>query len=69
MKLADQIKGGAALRYRGGFGFYAVRDGKQENVDQSEAERMLRAGELRSESGGPDKFGVYHFTIKTRASA
>ncbi len=62
--LLQQLKNGGALRYRQGFGFYVVRQGVQSSVSQTEAEAAVRAGRVRPESSGPDKFGVYHFALK-----
>lgn len=61
MGLIQLLKNGAVLRYRPGFGFYAVRQGQQISVNQTEAEAAVRAGQFRPEGRGPDKFGVYHF--------
>lgn len=65
-RLTDVLKNGASLRYREGFGFYAVRQGKQISVNQDEAETALRAGHVRPESAGPDGFGVYHFALRKK---
>ena len=62
MTLAQLAASGAVLRYRKGFGFYAVKGGRQISVSQTEAEAAVRAGQFRPEGrGGPDKFGVHHF--------
>ena len=63
MTLLQLLKTGAVLRYRAGFGFYAVRQGRDTPVNQTEAEAALRAGRVRPESPQPDKFGVYHFAL------
>jgi hypothetical protein len=59
--LQQHLKTGAALRYREGFGFYVVQQGKTTPVNQAEAETAVRERRVRPEGGGPDKFGVYHF--------
>lgn len=69
MTLVQHLRAGAVLRYRQGFGFYAVRQGKQISVDQAEAEAAVRAGRVRPESTQPDKFGVYHFALINREAA
>lgn len=68
MGLIQMLKNGAALRYREGFGFYAVRQGQQISVDQIEAEAAVRAGRARPEGRGPDKFGVFHFALARGAA-
>lgn len=68
MTLPQLASNGAALRYREGFGFYAVRQGQQISVNQTEAEAAVRAGRARPEGRGPDKFGVFHFAL-TRGAA
>jgi hypothetical protein len=68
MGLIHMLKNGAVLRYREGFGFYAVRQGQQISVDQTEAEAAVRAGRARPEGRGPDKFGVFHFALSRGAA-
>ncbi len=63
MTLIDQLRNGSVLRYREGFGFYAVKQGKTTAVDQNEAERAVRNGQVRPENKEPDKFGVWHFSL------
>lgn len=69
MNLMQLLKTGAALRYRQGIGFYAVKQGKTEAVNQYEAEAAVRARRVRPESHGADKFGVYHFALTTKEKA
>lgn len=69
MTIIQHLKSGAVLRYRQGFGFYVVKDGKSTNVQQTEAESAIRAGRVRPESTRPDKFGVYHFSLTTKERA
>lgn len=69
MTIVQHLKAGAVLRYRHGFGFYAVRQGKQISVDQAEAEAAVRAGRVRPESKEADKFGVFHFALANRETA
>jgi len=64
MTLLQLLKIGAVLRYRPGFRFYAVRQGREISVNQVEAEAAVRAGRVRPESTGPDGFGVYHFSLR-----
>lgn len=68
MGLIQMLKNGAVLRYREGFGFYAVKAGLQSPVDQSQAEAAVRAGKVRPEGRGPDKFGVFHFALSRGAA-
>ncbi|XJC77634.1 hypothetical protein ACHFCA_16520 [Delftia tsuruhatensis] len=68
MGLIQMLKNGAVLRYREGFGFYAVRQGQQISVNQAEAEAAVRAGRARPEGRGPDKFGVFHFALARGAA-
>lgn len=63
MTLIDQLRNGSVLRYREGFGFYAVKQGKTTAVDQNEAERAVRTGRVRPEAKDADKFGVWHFSL------
>lgn len=65
-KLDSLLSNGAVLRYKPGFGFYAVQRGTQHSVDQAEAETGVRKGRFRPEGQGPDKFGVYHFARAAR---
>ena len=67
MTLIQLLKTGAVLRYRPGFGFYAVRQGRDTPVNQAEAEAALRAGQVRPEGRGPDQFGVCHFALNRAA--
>lgn len=69
MTLIQHLRAGAVLRYRQGFGFYVVRQGKTASVNQTEAEAAVRAGRVRPESAQPDKFGVYHFALINRGAA
>lgn len=69
MTLIQHLRGGAVLRYRQGFGFYVVKDGKSTNVTQAEAESAIRAGCVRPESKEADRFGVYHFALTNREPA
>ncbi len=69
MTLVQHLKAGAVLRYRQGFGFYVVRQGKTTSVNQTEAEAAVRAGRVRPESKEADKFGVYHFALTNREPA
>lgn len=69
MTLLHLLKTGAVLRYRQGFGFYVVRQGKTTSVNQGEAEAAVRAGRIRPESTQPDKFGVYHFALINKEAA
>lgn len=69
MTLIQHLKAGAVLRYRQGFGFYVVRQGKTTSVNQAEAEAAVRAGRVRPESTRPDKFGVYHFALINKETA
>lgn len=62
MTLIQHLRAGAVLRYRQGFGFYAVKQGKTTAVDQNEAERAVRSGQVRPEAKDADKFGVWHFS-------
>lgn len=66
MTLLQLLKTGAVLRYRDGFGFYAVKAGRQSPVDQSQAEAALRSGQVRPEGRGPDQFGVRHFALTNK---
>lgn len=68
MGLIQMLKNGAVLRYREGFGFYAVKAGLQSPVDQGQAEAAVRAGNVRPEGRGPDKFGVFHFALSRGAA-
>lgn len=68
MTLIQHLRAGAVLRYRQGFGFYAVRQGRQISVDQDEAEAAIRAGRVRPESKEADKFGVYHFALTNQGA-
>lgn len=63
-QLIDLAASGAAFRYRPGFGFYAVVGGKHEALADEACVKAIKAGEMRPESGGADKFGVHHFTVK-----
>lgn len=67
MQLLNLLKTGAVLRYRPGFRFYAVQAGREISVNQAEAEAAFRAGRVRPEGDGPDKFGVYHLTLSRSA--
>lgn len=69
MTLIQHLRAGAVLRYRQGFGFYAVRQGRQISVDQDEAEAAIRARRVRPESKEADKFGVFHFALTNRETA
>lgn len=69
MTLIQHLRAGAVLRYRQGFGFYVVRQGKTTSVNQSEAESAIRAGRVRPESKEADKFGVYHFALTNKETA
>ena len=69
MTLIQHLRAGAVLRYRQGFGFYAVRQGRQISVDQDEAESAIRAGRVRPESKEADKFGVFHFALTNKETA
>jgi hypothetical protein len=69
MTLIQHLRAGAVLRYRQGFGFYVVKDGKTTSVNQAEAESAIRAGRVRPESAQPDKFGVYHFALTNKEAA
>lgn len=69
MTLIQHLKAGAVLRYRHGFGFYVVKDGKSTNVAHTEAESAIRAGRVRPESKEADKFGVYHFALTNKETA
>lgn len=69
MNLIQHLRAGAVLRYRQGFGFYAVRQGRQISVDQDEAEAAIRAGRVRPESKEADKFGVHHFALTNKETA
>lgn len=69
MTLIDQLRNGSVLRYREGFGFYVVKQGKTTAVDQNEAERAVRTGRVRPESKEADKFGVYHFALTNKETA
>lgn len=69
MTLIHQLRAGAVLRYRQGFGFYAVKQGKTTAVDQNEAEQAIRAGRVRPESKQADKFGVFHFALTNKETA
>lgn len=69
MTLIQHLRAGAVLRYRQGFGFYVVRQGKTTSVNQSEAESAIRAGRVRPESKEADKFGVFHFALTNRELA
>jgi hypothetical protein len=69
MTLIQHLRGGAVLRYRQGFGFYVVKDGKYTNVTQAEGESAIRAGRVRPESKEADKFGVFHFALTNKETA
>lgn len=69
MTLIQQLRSGAVLRYRQGFGFYVVKDGKTTSVNQTEAEVAIRSGRVRPESKEADKFGVFHFALTNRELA
>lgn len=69
MTLIQHLRAGAVLRYRKGFGFYAVRQGRQISVDQDEAEAAVRARRVRPESKDADKFGVFHFALTNKETA
>ena len=64
MSLIDNLKSGAVLRYREGFGFYTVKGGKSIPTDQKEAEAAIRSRQIQPEGAGPDKFGVRHFALR-----
>lgn len=63
MTLLQLLKTGAVLRYRPGFRFYAVQQGREISVNQAEAEAAFRAGQVRPENAEPDRFGVYHLAL------
>jgi hypothetical protein len=69
MTLIQHLRAGAVLRYRQGFGFYVVKDGKSTNVTQDEAMAAIRAGRVRPESKEADKFGVFHFALTNKETA
>ncbi|MPT54986.1 MAG: hypothetical protein E2587_28825 [Delftia sp.] len=69
MTLIQHLRAGAVLRYREGFGFYAVKQGKTTAVDQNEAEAAVRARRVRPESKEADKFGVFHFSLTNKEAA
>ncbi|MCX7509441.1 hypothetical protein [Delftia tsuruhatensis] len=69
MTLIQHLRAGAVLRYRQGFGFYVVRQGKTTSVNQAEAEQAIRAGRVRPESKQADKFGVFHFALTNKETA
>lgn len=69
MTLIQHLRAGAVLRYRQGFGFYVVHQGKTTSVNQDEAEQAVRAGRVRPESKEPDKFGVHHFALTNKETA
>ena len=66
MTLLQLLKTGAVLRYRPGFRFYAVQQGREISVNQVEAEAAFRAGQVRPQSPEPDRFGVYHLVLSTK---
>lgn len=66
MTLLQLLKTGAVLRYRPGFRFYAVQQGREIPVNQVEAEAAFRAGHVRPQSHEPDRFGVYHLALSTK---
>ncbi|WON88991.1 hypothetical protein [Delftia sp. UGAL515B_04] len=66
MTLLQLLKTGAVLRYRPGFRFYAVQHGREISVNQVEAEAAFRAGKVRPEGVGPDKFGVFHLVLSSK---
>ena len=65
--LRDMAATGAALRYRPGFGFYAVVDGTHKALTDTECTKAIKAGDMRPEGRGADQFGVYHFTFKEKS--
>ncbi|WP_047219112.1 hypothetical protein [Delftia lacustris] len=69
MTLIQHLRAGAVLRYRQGFGFYVVRQGKTTSVNQAEAEQAIHAGRVRPESKQADKFGVFHFALTNKETA
>lgn len=58
----DRRRAAVLHQLKDAFAASAERDPKQWARDiLAEAEAAVRAGQVRPESTGPDKFGVYHF--------